>query len=275
MHILHKLDRAVTAKLVVYTNKRYCWNLNNATINFIKNILDKYCNEFDSEDFINKELSKSLYWSQHHCTVYSYAGRIINILLNRFINEKDFDITSTNGVTIAALQLQELDNKVYSDYYEFIDVNQINFFVTDHRYWKFWFEKIEHANFNDDKKRKKISITDDCNKPISRTFTTSDYVKVMKLNRYRDRFWKYQDFLSYPHNLYPNEVSSWLYSEINKMKKEINDPCLDNVRFASIKSSSQMKRYNRLKNAGCCGFRDKLITHEIYGSFMIGCNYGH
>lgn len=46
--------------------------------------------------------------------------------------------------------------------------------------------------------------------------------------------------------------------------------CIDNYRVARIGKKRQIKRYEEMKNKGCCGFID-----IVRNGWMIGCNYGH
>ena len=58
------------------------------------------------------------------------------------------------------------------------------------------------------------------------------------------------------------------------MEAEVDDPCVDNYRFAWSDDDNAMARYEELKEDGCCGRFDRKIT--IQGrEAMIGCNYGH
>jgi hypothetical protein len=58
------------------------------------------------------------------------------------------------------------------------------------------------------------------------------------------------------------------------MELEIDDSCIDNHRFARVDCNEDMSTYLGLRDAGCCGFFDRVVT--IGGEkYMIGCNYGH
>lgn len=58
------------------------------------------------------------------------------------------------------------------------------------------------------------------------------------------------------------------------MLAEVDDPCVDNYRFAYNDDEKEIGTYNRLQNAGCCGFFDREV--RIAGRLAtIGCNYGH
>lgn len=81
--------------------------------------------------------------------------------------------------------------------------------------------------------------------------------------------------MSNPYNVYGRDVAVWFVSEINKMKEEINDCCIDNIRFAQVGKKGQMRRYKRKRKSGCCGFENRIVKHEVFETFKIGCNYGH
>lgn len=58
------------------------------------------------------------------------------------------------------------------------------------------------------------------------------------------------------------------------MDEAVDDPCVDNYRFAFKDDDSNMKAYDAATQEGCCGFFDADI--EIDGrAAIIGCNYGH
>ena len=76
-------------------------------------------------------------------------------------------------------------------------------------------------------------------------------------------------------NWYDN-VGKWLAGKINEMVEEIDDPCIDNFRVAEIDNSYEEVAYYTIANAGCCGFEDREVIHEVTNrKFRIGCNYGH
>ncbi len=61
---------------------------------------------------------------------------------------------------------------------------------------------------------------------------------------------------------------------IKAMLAEVNDSCIDNVRFAACDVRKDMRRYRDRQMGGCCGHHDETVS--IFGrKFMIGCNYGH
>lgn len=58
------------------------------------------------------------------------------------------------------------------------------------------------------------------------------------------------------------------------MLEEVDDPCVDNHRFAYEDDAEGMAKYDAKAADGCCGFYDRRIT--ILGRpARIGCNYGH
>lgn len=58
------------------------------------------------------------------------------------------------------------------------------------------------------------------------------------------------------------------------MKSCVDDPCVDNHRFAFKDDDNAVGEYTRQQDEGCCGFFDADIT--VAGRpAMIGCNYGH
>jgi len=58
------------------------------------------------------------------------------------------------------------------------------------------------------------------------------------------------------------------------MSEAVDDPCVDNHRFAYVDDAAEMQRYSEKMDDGCCGFFDQAVI--IAGRLAtIGCNYGH
>jgi hypothetical protein len=58
------------------------------------------------------------------------------------------------------------------------------------------------------------------------------------------------------------------------MLQQVDDPCIDNIRFAYLDDKEAMALYEEAKKNGCCGFCDLEVI--VAGRrAMIGCNYGH
>jgi hypothetical protein len=61
---------------------------------------------------------------------------------------------------------------------------------------------------------------------------------------------------------------------MNWMYDEVDDPCIDNVRFAYLDEIDDLGYYEESLGSGCCGYFDEEIS--INGrKATIGCNYGH
>ena len=58
------------------------------------------------------------------------------------------------------------------------------------------------------------------------------------------------------------------------MESEIDDPCIDNIRFAYKDDEEEMRKYDEQCARGCCGYYDSEVN--VNGRFaMVGCNFGH
>lgn len=58
------------------------------------------------------------------------------------------------------------------------------------------------------------------------------------------------------------------------MDSEVDDPYIDNQRFAFKDDDEAMREYDEKAHNGCCGYFDAEVN--VGGRFaMIGCNYGH
>ena len=63
------------------------------------------------------------------------------------------------------------------------------------------------------------------------------------------------------------EATEWMY-------EEVDDICIDNVRFAFNHDTLALEKYEQQCNSGCCGSFDKeIIVNGLLAK--IGCNYGH
>jgi len=60
----------------------------------------------------------------------------------------------------------------------------------------------------------------------------------------------------------------------NWMIEKVDDPCIDNIRFAYQDNSIEMEKYSVDKDDGCCGsFDSEVFVDGVLCT--IGCNYGH
>lgn len=64
-----------------------------------------------------------------------------------------------------------------------------------------------------------------------------------------------------------NDAADWMVAEVN-------DPCIDNIRFAFEDDAVECEKYAAQVLDGCCGFFDKIIIVDGKRA-SIGCNYGH
>lgn len=63
------------------------------------------------------------------------------------------------------------------------------------------------------------------------------------------------------------DAGEWMYDQVD-------DPCVDNYRFAFLDDAEAVTKYEEQRGDGCCGFFDQHVT--INGRLAkIGCNYGH
>lgn len=63
------------------------------------------------------------------------------------------------------------------------------------------------------------------------------------------------------------DAYDWMYAEVD-------DPCVDNERFAWADQPEELATYDAVRDEGCCGSFDSDV---IIGGrrAVIGCNYGH
>jgi hypothetical protein len=61
---------------------------------------------------------------------------------------------------------------------------------------------------------------------------------------------------------------------INWMYEAVDDPCVDNTRFAFLDDAAALYVYDEQERGGCCGSFDQEIL--VAGKLAtVGCNYGH
>lgn len=133
---------------------------------------------------------------------------------------------------------------------------------TDPEYWRIVFERALKEVFFESRQNYGTNEF---------SFEEKDPIKVIKEWRYQYRIPRrkkkqYKD--------YGFVRGVLLERAIETMLKNLDEPCVDNVRFTAVNDRKEMKRYNRQREEGCCGSHDEEIL--ICGKkFMIGCNYGH
>lgn len=70
-----------------------------------------------------------------------------------------------------------------------------------------------------------------------------------------------------PHFANKQDAVNWMY-------EMVDDPCVDNDRFAFEHDEKAMSDYGWLRDNGCCGsFDANIIVDDKLA--VIGCNYGH
>lgn len=87
---------------------------------------------------------------------------------------------------------------------------------------------------------------------------------------------KYNDgkFKTWKEALNPR-IREWAERKLQRAIEEINDPYVDNTRVACMKKNSQMRRYKKQKESGCCGYFDRKYIGPDGKNYLIGFNYGH
>ena len=62
-------------------------------------------------------------------------------------------------------------------------------------------------------------------------------------------------------------AADWMY-------EAVDDPCVDNYRFAYEDDAEAVAKFDEARDDGCCG---SFNCHVIVGGrkAIIGCNYGH
>lgn len=58
------------------------------------------------------------------------------------------------------------------------------------------------------------------------------------------------------------------------MEAEVDDPCIDNHRFAYIDDYEATSTFEEREEQGCCGSFNRIVCINGRDAY-IGCNYGH
>jgi hypothetical protein len=81
----------------------------------------------------------------------------------------------------------------------------------------------------------------------------------------KDEFW--EDF-------FEGEELSWLRAQLVQLRREVDDPCIDNERVAREDLPQSVSLYERQKANGCCGRHDVTVKRDGL-TYRMGLNYGH
>lgn len=63
------------------------------------------------------------------------------------------------------------------------------------------------------------------------------------------------------------DAFDWMYNEVD-------DPCVDNERFAFVDDDAGMAEFDYQEERGCCGSFTHLVCIDGRDAY-VGCNYGH
>ncbi len=72
------------------------------------------------------------------------------------------------------------------------------------------------------------------------------------------------------------EERKWAEEQLNDIIDLHDLDYVDTQRIAEVDDVEEETVYFSLKNSGCCGEHDEVITHPTTGkAIRVGCNYGH
>lgn len=100
----------------------------------------------------------------------------------------------------------------------------------------------------------------------------SDAIKWLRERRYQTRRNAQRKHLDSPVTQYGPEIGEKILKALIDAQKDC--ACVDNERWARWDKSSDMRRYYRTKNRGCCGSHDDSIVIDSI-KYVYGFNYGH
>ena len=69
----------------------------------------------------------------------------------------------------------------------------------------------------------------------------------------------------------PSNIVRWADCHLHNLGLE----CMDNQRVALLKSPSQMRRFKKQRDKGCCGSYEEVLDGPDGKKYILGCNHGH
>ena len=78
----------------------------------------------------------------------------------------------------------------------------------------------------------------------------------------REKYW---------YDVLPSDIVRWADCHLHNLGLE----CMDNQRVALLKSPSQMRRFKRQRDKGCCGSYEEVLNGPDGKKYILGCNHGH
>lgn len=69
----------------------------------------------------------------------------------------------------------------------------------------------------------------------------------------------------------PSNIVRWADCHLHNLGLE----CMDNQRVALLKSPSQMRRFKKQRDRGCCGSYEEVLDGPDGKKYILGANHGH
>jgi hypothetical protein len=91
-------------------------------------------------------------------------------------------------------------------------------------------------------------------------------IKTIKNKRYWSMVKTWEDVLS-------TDIVNWAWFKFGKLT--VDKDCVDNFRVANMGKSSQMRRYKRQRDKGCCGSFESVEIGPDGDRYLLGFNHGH
>lgn len=90
---------------------------------------------------------------------------------------------------------------------------------------------------------------------------------------YRTEWHTMRDLLA---KQYGDDVGAWLAKRFGSEIRRVDDPCMDNFRWADKGRCLEMARFRKQDEHGCCGSHYSEHEHWASGrTFCFGFNFGH
>ncbi len=152
----------------------------------------------------------------------------------------------------------------------------------DKDYWKALYKKANAEVIMDSRKVKvgerEVVEPQSWNYASTRTYIEPIYktIPLTPAQRLREIRWTYRQ-PKLNNNTYGEKIDAWLHEQFLELSKDCD--CVDGYRVAEANNRADMRRYRKIKGAGCCGFSDSEVWYKTWWGgrrkFMVGFNYGH
>lgn len=172
----------------------------------------------------------------------------------------------SRGMKSEAEERKTRQRRIAASVRGYAQILHVDWESTSKEYWRYIYKRIEDA-------RERGVITEEWPKGQSVSYKLRQLRHHQRRATKRAGNWHLHEHSSAAlEKRYGRMIASLICLKMGKLVDEKDN--LSNIRVARCSSRTEMKRYGRQKEQGCCGFFDQKF--KIGGRYyMIGFNYGH